>query len=570
MLDIVDIHTHVISPDTVGYPLNPLGGKQSGWSTERPTTGDMLLAEMDAAGVSQSAVVQAATAYSYDNSYLAHEVAAHDRFTGVFTIDVQAPDAAAAFSKWVKAGLTGMRLFTTGSTSPGQAGWLADPATFPIWEMAQEANIPVCLQMQPEGEVFLRVLLDRFKKVPIILDHLARVKLAGGPPYDGAKWLFDLADHPNLYLKLTSRTVEQSAEKGSTPEEFFPRIVAAYGANRIAWGSNFPAHHGPMSHLVDAAKAALSCLGTDDQAEIFAGTARRLSRIMSTTKLTAAIGFRAWRENIAREQAGETAFQLDFVDIEPIHRAFAPMARELRFDVSEMAVVTALQALGYGKKLILLPVTLAARFQHGCLIRLAGNDFAPGDLVGKKIGVRAYTQTTGVWVRGILENDYGVPARSVQWITQEGAHLAEYENPSWVKQAEDNRPLVDMLRSGEIDAAILGNDLPDDPDFVPVIADPKAAAAAWYASHHVIPSNHVMVVRADVAERDPEAVRALWQCLLRAKPAPKGGFDFAALGIEANRPPVEMLLKFCEQQSLLPRAIAFDELYAPAKALLGL
>jgi 4,5-dihydroxyphthalate decarboxylase len=290
----------------------------------------------------------------------------------------------------------------------------------------------------------------------------------------------------------------------------------------------------------------------------------------TTTKLTAAIGFRAWRENIAREQEHETAFHLDFVDIEPIHRAFAPMARELRFDVSEMAVVTALQALGYDKKLILLPVTLAARFQHGCLIRLAGNDFAPGDLVGKKIGVRAYTQTTGVWVRGILENDYGVPARSVQWITQEGAHLAEYENPSWVHQAEDNRPLVDMLRSGEIDAAILGNDLPDDPDFVPVIADPKAAAAGWYASHHVIPSNHVMVVRADVAARDPEAVRALWRCLLRAKPAPRNGFDFAAIGIEANRPPVEMLLKFCEQQSLLPRPIAFEELYAPAKALLGL
>jgi predicted TIM-barrel fold metal-dependent hydrolase len=129
--------------------------------------------------------------------------------------------------------------------------------------------------------VFLRVLLERFKTVPIILDHLARVKLSGGPPYEGAKWLFDLADHPNLYLKLTSRTVEQSAEKGSTPEEFFPRIVAAYGARRIAWGSNFPAHHGPMSHLVEAAKKALACLSRADQAEIFAGTARRLYPVLA-------------------------------------------------------------------------------------------------------------------------------------------------------------------------------------------------------------------------------------------------------------------------------------------------
>jgi L-fuconolactonase len=277
MQDIIDIHTHVVSPDTAKYPLAPLGGEQSGWSRERPTTDKMLIAEMDAAGVSHSAVVQAATAYSFDNSCLADAVAANPtRFTGVFTIDLHAPDAAASFTKWTKSGLTGMRLFTTGSTSPGQAGWLADPATFPIWEMAEEANIPVCLQMRPEGEPFLRILLARFKRVPIILDHLARVSLAGGPPYDAARWLFELADHPNLYLKLTSRTVEQSSEKGSTPEDFFPRIVAAYGADRIAWGSNFPAHHGPMAALVDAAKSALECLSAADRAAIFTGTARTL------------------------------------------------------------------------------------------------------------------------------------------------------------------------------------------------------------------------------------------------------------------------------------------------------
>jgi 4,5-dihydroxyphthalate decarboxylase len=285
--------------------------------------------------------------------------------------------------------------------------------------------------------------------------------------------------------------------------------------------------------------------------------------------LSAAIGFRAWREGLAREQASASEIELKFVEIEPIHRAFAPMARELRFDVSEMAVVTALQALAYGKKLMLLPVTIAARFQHGCLIRRASDAFGPADLAGKKIGVRAYTQTTGVWVRGILENDYGVAASDIRWVTQEGAHLAEYQNPPWVTQAEDARSLVDMLRSGEIDAAILGNDLPNDPDFVPVIADPRQAALDWYAKRHVIPTNHVLVVREDVAAANPEAIRALWRCLLRAKPAPRDGFDFAAIGIAANRPPLEMLLEFAARQRLLPRALGFDEIYAPAKALLG-
>lgn len=287
-----------------------------------------------------------------------------------------------------------------------------------------------------------------------------------------------------------------------------------------------------------------------------------------TRRLSTAIGYKAWRQGLEREQAHETLFALDFVDIEPIHRAFAPMARTLRYDVCEMAVITALQALAYDKRLILLPVTLAARFQHGCLITRADNPITAGALAGRKVGVRAYTQTTGVWVRGILENDHGVPARSIAWVTQEGAHLEEYRNPAWVDEVGTDRALVDMLRAGDIDAAILGNDLPDDPDLVPVIAHPAEAAAAWYARHHVVPTNHVLVVRADVAEADPEAIRALWRCLLRAKPAPRDGVDFAATGIDAHRGPLEMLLRFCNQQALLPRPLDFDTIYAPARHLL--
>lgn len=287
-------------------------------------------------------------------------------------------------------------------------------------------------------------------------------------------------------------------------------------------------------------------------------------------RLAAAIGFKAWRAGLAREQANETLFELDFVDIEPIHRAFAPMSRELRFDVSEMAVITALQALAYDKKLMLLPVTLAARFQHGCLItRASDHPIKPRELISRKVAVRAYTQTTGVWVRGILENEYGVAASSIDWVTQEGAHLAEYRNPPWVHQVDTDRALLDMLRAGDIDAAILGSDLPDDPDLVPVVPNPVEASAAWYAKYHVVPTNHVMVVRTDVAEADPEAIRAFWRCVVRAKPAPKNGVDFAAIGIEAHRGPLEMLLRFCDQQALLPRALAFDDIYAPAKKLLG-
>jgi predicted TIM-barrel fold metal-dependent hydrolase len=273
VIEIFDIHTHVISTDKARYPLAPLGGKQSDWSHERPTSAEALIAAMDEAKVAKSAVVQASTAYGFDNSYLAECVAAHpDRFTGVFSIDMLAADAPAQFKRWTAAGLTGMRLFTTGSTSQGQANWLADPKTFAVWELAEAAN----LQMQPAGVPYLLKLLERFRKVPIVLDHLARPVLTDGAPYEAAHWLFDLAPHPNLFLKLTSRTVEQAATGAATPDTFFPRLVKAFGANRIAWGSNFPAHAGPMSHLVDDARRALACLSETDQAAIFSGTARRL------------------------------------------------------------------------------------------------------------------------------------------------------------------------------------------------------------------------------------------------------------------------------------------------------
>jgi len=275
--EIFDIHTHVISPDPARYPLAPLDGRQSDWSQTRPVDAAGLLAEMDAAGVAKSAVVHASTAYGFDNSYLADSVAAHrDRFTGVFSIDMFAADAGAQFERWRRAGLTGLRLFTTGSTHPGQAEWLADPRSFPIWERARDTRVPVCLQMRPEGVPDLLTLLKRFPTVPIVLDHLARPNLSDGAPYRAASWLFELAAYPNLYLKLTSRTIEQSAEGASTPEAFFPKLVAAYGAGRIAWGSNFPAHEGPMSRIVDAARGALACLSAADRATIFSGTARTL------------------------------------------------------------------------------------------------------------------------------------------------------------------------------------------------------------------------------------------------------------------------------------------------------
>jgi 4,5-dihydroxyphthalate decarboxylase len=272
-------------------------------------------------------------------------------------------------------------------------------------------------------------------------------------------------------------------------------------------------------------------------------------------------------------ELADPALALAFQEVEPIHRAFAPMARRQAYDVSEMAIVTYLQAKAYGKPVALLPAVVAARFQQGCIIHDARRGKLDlGDLAGKRIGVRAYTQTTGMWVRAILDETYGVPLDQVNWITIEGAHLEEYRDPPFVRRVE-GKSLLGMLREGEIDAAILGNDLPDEPGLEPLIPDAAAADRAWYALHRYVPINHVVVVRQALLEERPQAVRALYTLLRRGKAAAAadqaGKPDKLPFGYQALRDPLEETLAYCERQQLLPRKLSVDEIFADTIELLG-
>jgi L-fuconolactonase len=274
---IVDIHPHIIATDTARYPLAPLGGKRSVWSSERPVTFEQLIALMDQAGVDKAAIVHSSTTYGYDNSYVADCVAMQPkRFSGVYSVDMLAPDAPEKIRYWMKRGLGGLRLFTAGSTMEGQGDWLADPQSFPAWKCAEELGITMCLQMRQAGLPQLDVLLKNFPKVRMIIDHLMKPPVEDGPPYKGAQFLFDLARYPNIYLKLTTNNVRDSRKGKATPETFFPQLVKTFGASRIAWGSNCPASPGTLPQMVQEAKEVLSCLSAEDQHWIFAKTAQSL------------------------------------------------------------------------------------------------------------------------------------------------------------------------------------------------------------------------------------------------------------------------------------------------------
>jgi predicted TIM-barrel fold metal-dependent hydrolase len=277
MSSVIDIHPHVISPDTKRFPLAPLGGQQSTWSRERPTPYEVLIKEMDEAGVDKAAIVHASTAYGYDNSYVAAAIAAdRRRFTGVFSVDMFAPDVVAKIDYWIAQGFSGMRLFTSGSTMPGQAMWFADPKTYPAWEHAADHGIPICMMMTPQGIAPLRAIMEKFPKATIILDHLARAEFTDGPPFAAASEFFALARYDQVYLKVTPFNVSPESWGKATPKSFFGKLIETFGASRIAWGSNFPNSPGTLSEILGKAREAFSFATPDQQDWIFGKTAQIL------------------------------------------------------------------------------------------------------------------------------------------------------------------------------------------------------------------------------------------------------------------------------------------------------
>ena len=249
----------------------------------------------------------------------------------------------------------------------------------------------------------------------------------------------------------------------------------------------------------------------------------------------------------------------------PVNRTFAPMVREGRFDVCEMAIATFLQAKAYNKPLVLLPVTVAARFQEAALLCRADSALrGPADLPGRRVGVRAYSQTTGMWLRGILADDHGVPPDAVRWVTFEDAHVAEYRDPPWAERAPAAADMLAMLRAGALDAAIVGNDAPDDPGLRPVFPDPAAAADSFWRRHGFVPVNHLVTVRRELAERRPDLIAELLRMFRDAKAAvsPDAGKpDPLPTGRTALRPAVELALRYSAEQGLLPRRLGMEDVW---------
>ena len=246
----------------------------------------------------------------------------------------------------------------------------------------------------------------------------------------------------------------------------------------------------------------------------------------------------------------------DFAAYSPTNKGFKPMVREAAFDVAEMAIVTYLMAKSFDKPMVLLPNVVVARFQHAyALYNAKLGTLKPADLNNKRIGIRSFTTTTGAWLRGILANDYGVDLDSIDWVTFEDAHVAEFRDTT--ARAPVGQEIVQMLLDGELDV-VLGEKV-DRPGLKPLFPDAAAEEQAWFAKHGVLPINHMVVVSESLSKNHPQAVREVSRLLREsAALAPAGAPRFSD---DEMRRSLQLIIRYIAQQGLIPRALAVDELF---------
>jgi hypothetical protein len=258
----------------------------------------------------------------------------------------------------------------------------------------------------------------------------------------------------------------------------------------------------------------------------------------------------------------EAAGASERLDIRPVHKASRGFVNDGTADICELAIVTLLQAVAYGKPVALLPITALGRHQHQTLVTLGEPGVA--GVRGKTVGVRSWSQTTGVWLRGFLTDDYGLDLSEVHWITYEDGHLPEYTDPVWTKRAPEGAKLPADFLDGKLDYGIMGNELPSDDRIRTTVPDALRVAAEWAESKGFAPINHVVAIN---PAADAKAVLAVYDAL--AAQVRNGPAELNPVGFAALRGPVTEVARYALEQQVLPRAVSFDELVDRTCAALG-
>jgi 4,5-dihydroxyphthalate decarboxylase len=280
-------------------------------------------------------------------------------------------------------------------------------------------------------------------------------------------------------------------------------------------------------------------------------------------------------------------FEPDFVEVDPLIAAFRRMVRANEFDICEMAITTYICAREFGKPMTAVPVPLVRAFHHGAiLVNTKAGIRTPKDLEGKKVGVnRGFTVTTGVWVRGVLQQEYGVDLSKITWVLSGDEHVAEWQRPSNVVPIEPGKKMEDMLTSGELVAAI-GLDVKS-PDVQPLIPNALDAGLKALRERGHYPINHLVVIKDELIAKHPDLAADVFNAFAESKrlyvERLKAGkiekpTDFDAMhkrvmeitgdplpyGIAPNRKVIEELIGHALTQGIITKPVTVDELFAPS------
>jgi 4,5-dihydroxyphthalate decarboxylase len=309
--------------------------------------------------------------------------------------------------------------------------------------------------------------------------------------------------------------------------------------------------------------------------------------------------------------SGEIALhglRLDHIKVEPQIAAYRRMVRELAFDICELAPTTYLCARAFNKQFTAVPVFLTRDFHHRSVVcNVASGIRAPQDLVGKKFGVRAYTVTTGVWTRGMLESEYGVDPARVTWYTDDEEHVTEWIAPPNVVRLPPGESLAAMIAAGQLDAALSGAagigrsgppaanweaaatqavSTPTAAPLTPLFPNVRALEMEWYRRTQIFPIHGIIVIKNAVLAAHPwvapELLRAFQaskelhlQRLAAAGPSTAddrlildnqamiGGGDPLPFGLAANHPTIEALIQYAYSQKIIPARVRPEEVLVP-------
>lgn len=244
--------------------------------------------------------------------------------------------------------------------------------------------------------------------------------------------------------------------------------------------------------------------------------------------------------------------------IEPVHDAFDDMLQSQAYEVCEMAIVAFLQARDAGIGVKLLPFVQSGGQQHRNIFPSPRSDVrAPSDLKGRRIGVKSFSQTTGLWVRGWLAEEDGVQPEDATWYVTERSHVAGFTDPDYVHLLDTS--LKQALAEGTIDAAIMGRSSAP-AELEPLASDFAARDQAWFERYHTTPINHMVLVKESVAAEAPDFVRETYRLLTeglaqcRAEAA-DGYRPAVRSGLDAVTPAVALAARYAYDQGLISKPI---------------